>query len=70
MEEDDEFADGVMHDCPVCGHPDWWHPEMAPPPEGNSRCAECNADLGPWDELHARLFVGGALLDAALAKKP
>lgn len=68
MEEDDGFADGVMHPCPACGHLDWYHPEMVSP-EGNTRCAECNADLGPWDELRSRLFKGDAMLAAALAKK-
>ncbi|PZR36493.1 hypothetical protein [Caulobacter segnis] len=68
MEEDDEFADGVMYACPSCGHQDWYHPEMHSP-SGRSRCAECNTDLGPWDKLRDRLFTGRAMLSATLAKK-
>jgi hypothetical protein len=67
--DDDELQDGVTVECPACGHPDWFHPDMAPPSSGHSRCAECNHDLGPWEELHRRLFTAGAMLAEALAKK-
>lgn len=67
--DDDELQDGLTAACPACGHEDWFHPEMAPPASGRSRCAECNHDLGSWKELHRRLFTAGAMLTKALAKK-
>ncbi len=67
--DDDELQDGVTAECPACGHPDWFHPEMAPPSGGRSRCAECNHDLGSWDDLHARLFTAGAMLAETLGKR-
>lgn len=70
MEEDDGFADGVMYACPSCGHQDWFHPEMAGAEDDSVWCAECAHELGPWGELYRRLFVGGAMLDATLVKKP
>lgn len=42
---------------------------MAPPESGRSRCAECDHDLGPWEELRDRLFTGAAMLSETLAKK-
>lgn len=69
MEEDDELDEGLTMGCPTCGHVDWYHPEMAPPQSGRTRCAECNQDLGPWGELRDRLFPGRAMLAETLAKR-
>lgn len=66
----DELQDGVWDACPSCGHSDWFHPDMAGEPDDIVRCAECNADLGRWGDLRARLFTADAMLAATLAKKP
>lgn len=69
-EENDELDDGVMHPCPACRHPGWFHPEMVAPDDASIFCEECGEDFGTWPELRARLFTGGAMLEATLARKP
>ena len=68
--DDHSFEDGVMHACPACGHPDWFHPEMAGEDGDSVWCAECAHPFGTWPELRSRLFPGTAMLAATLAKKP
>lgn len=65
-----EASEGVVIKCTACGHPEFFHPEMVAPEGASIWCAECGNDFGSWEELHRRLFVGGAMLEEALARKP
>lgn len=67
---EDEAADFVTHECPECGHPDVFHPEMVGAEGVPVRCGECAHDLGSWEELSAKLFPGRAMLAAALTRRP
>lgn len=67
---EDEAADFVTFECPACSNPEHFHPEMVAPDDAEIWCAECAHPFGKWPELRAKLFVGGAMLDEALARKP
>ena len=66
----EEMAEFLTFKCPACEHPDIFHPEMAGAEADPVWCAECAHVFGTWGELRAKLFVGGAMLDEALARKP
>ncbi len=69
MTDQEAKAEGLTITCPS-GHVEWMHPEMQAPDADPFFCGECGHVFGTWGDVHRRLFVGGAMLDATLARKP